>query len=86
MKDEKYKILKVKQTWIQIAISNMFTMTFIALCAWASKDSTWWTFVTGCIFLFWMSVRIASIYKESMNEFNTKQELLDWANSLPDDL
>ena len=86
MKDEKYRIFRVKQTWIQSAMSNMFTMTFIALCAWISKDSTWWTFLTGCIFLFWASVRISSIYKESTNEFNTKKELLAWVNSLPDDL
>lgn len=85
MKDDKYKIFKIKQTWVQSAISNMFTMLFIALCAYVSKDSAWWTFVTACIFLFWMSVRIASIHKESINEFNTKQELLDWVNSLPDD-
>jgi len=85
MKEDKFKVLRIKQTWLQSAISNMFTMLFIALCAYVSKDSNWWTFVTACIFLFWMSVRVNSMYKESVNEFYTKQELLDWVNSLPDD-
>ena len=85
MKHEKYKIFTKRQTLAESVMSNVITFTVIAFCAWVSQGSTWWTFLTGILFLFWFFTRCAAVYKENMNEFKTKAELLEWANSLPED-
>lgn len=79
-----YAIFDKRQTLAEKVLSNASTLTLLAFCSWVSKDSTWWTIVTGLIFLFWFFTMAAKIYKERQNEFETKADLQKWVDSLED--
>ena len=57
----------------------------LGLFIYVSRGSTWWTLVTGSMFVFGLTITLKNMIDESNNEFKTKKDLLDWVNSLPDD-
>lgn len=53
-------------------------LAFLAFCIWLSQGSTWWTFVTGCLFLLVFFSRVASLVKSSEMNFHSLDELQVW--------
>ena len=66
-------------------ILNSAIYSMLGLCIWISQGSKWWTLLTGILFLITFFGMIVSHYRKNTDAFYSKQELLDWANNLPDD-
>ena len=64
---------------------NTFTFLIVGLCVWVSKDSAWWTLVTGVLFLAFTWGRVSTLLKKDRLVFYSKEELKEWVDSLPVD-
>jgi hypothetical protein len=72
-------VIVYKESLAESMISDLATFGMILLCAWVSLGSAWWTFVTGCIFLFFIiSKAIAFTKSSSTLRFYSMDELQDW--------
>lgn len=78
------KVLDRRESLAQSVISDIVTFAFLVLCIWFSwhMGGGFWTFFTVCMFLLFISAKSTV---SSLQKFRTKRELLEWANSLPDD-
>ena len=76
VKDESCKKSFVRQATIFL---------FLGLFIYISRDSAWWTLITGSMFVFGMIITLKNMINESNNEFKTKADILKWVNSLEDD-
>lgn len=58
----------------------MTTMTFglLILCIVISRGSTWWTFLTGLLFLIYFVACVAASGKRNTRKFKTLGELETW--------
>lgn len=79
-----YAVFDKRSTLAEKILSNVITFAMLAFCAWVSQDSTWWTFVTGLIFLFWLFIMCTKTFTEKNNEFKTKADLQKWVDGLED--
>jgi len=80
-----YSILVAKESITKSIFRDMVTLFVISFLIYISRDSTWWTLVTGIMFLLFLFSRVANILKQNNHKFNSKAGLLKWANNLPDD-
>lgn len=69
----------------RVAAMFMFWI-FLAFMVWLSQGSTWWTFFFGLFALVVFAARILNFYDKNYCKFYTKAELLDFVNSLPDEV
>lgn len=79
---DEYKVLDRTESFVESFFSDLCTFSFLCFSIWLSHGSTWWTFVTGLMFLVFGLGKIATMFKIKVKAFTTKQELIDWANSL----
>lgn len=79
------KIYKPKRPMSEHILINIISYTLLAFCIWISQGSTLWTFLTGLLFLIGFFSAIWGWVAKHSDTFTTKKELLEWANSLPDD-
>ena len=79
---DNYSVFDARQTLSERITSNAVTLSFFALCAWLSNGSTWWTFLLGSFFIFYVFVAACSMQKKRLNRFKTKAELQAWVDSL----
>lgn len=72
-------IIIYKESLAQSIISDVATFGLILLCIWSSQGSIFWTFLTGCIFLFFAVVR-AAIFTNSHSHlrFYSLAEVREW--------
>lgn len=56
----------------------IFLYSLLAFCVWLSRDSTWWTLVSGLLFLLTFFSTVASLARESKTEFRSLDELQVW--------
>ena len=54
------------------------TLSFLAFCIWLSQGSTWWTFITGVLFLLVFFVRLAHVARANTTVFRGLDELHAW--------
>ena len=78
------KVFVKDETVIESIIKDFITFAMVAFCVYISQGSTWWTFVTGLMFLIFMAAKLTAIYSKA-KPFKTKAELQEWVDSLPDD-
>ncbi len=71
------------ETVVQSIIKDLFTCITCGFLVYVSQGSTWWTFVTGLMFILFMFAKVESIIKNN-NTFKTKEELQKWVDKLPD--
>jgi len=76
-------ILKVLRAeyGIKGVLSDLSTFGFLAFCIYISQGSTWWTFLTGCMFLFFLFAKTAHFFKTQPNVFYSYDEVIKWAES-----
>ena len=64
MKDVKFCILREnKETVLASIVKDTFTFSFLLLCIYISKGSNWWTFLTGVMFLLFLSAKNVPVDK-----------------------
>lgn len=72
-------VIIYKESLAQSLISDLATFGLILLCVWVSQGSTWWTLVTGCMFLFFVLARlIAFTHSDSTLRFYSLDEVQRW--------
>ena len=83
MKTEiKYAVFDRSESLLSSIIKDTFSLAVLALMVYISKDSTWWTLVTGLMFIAFLAGKAAVIIGESHKRFHTKEELSKWVESL----
>ena len=78
----KVKIIDRTETVIESVFKDVVTFSFLAFCVWISRNSTWWTFLTGTFFLIGFFCWMSKALEIKTNTFKTKADLLAWANAL----
>ena len=75
-------VLKVKETVIQSWAKDLFTLAVTAFMVYLSKDSTWWTLVTGTMFIGFLSIKVFALLKESENKFDNTDDVRAWLDRI----
>ena len=74
--------LKPKEGLLLSFARDLITFSFLGLCIYISKDSNWWTFFTGSLFLFLFWTRITSLMKKSSTTFTSYQSAIEYIEKL----
>ena len=83
-KQSKYGVLVQNESIKESIFKDVVTFSWLTFCIFISQNNTFWTLITGCMFLFWGAVKI----KQGLgmgNYFKTKEDLKNWVEQLPDD-
>ena len=70
--------IKEKENIIQSFFKDLITFSFIAFCVYISQDSTWWTFITGGMFLMFALIKIGNIINKSTTTFSSTEEAIKY--------
>ena len=73
-------LIKEKENIIQSIFKDLVTFGFIAFSVYISQGSTWWTFITGGMFLLFFTIKIGNLINKSSTTFNSKQDAIDYLN------
>jgi len=65
-------------------LKDLFTLFVIAFCVYISHGSTWWTFVTGTLFLLFVGTKLMYIWDKRKQIFSNKKDLLKYVKSMED--
>lgn len=84
-KDTSYAVFDKRETLAESIFKDLTTFAVVFLLVYVSRGSSWWTLVTGLMFIFIAFGKISSVVKKSHHVFKTKADLQDWVNKLPDD-
>ena len=83
MSDMKMAVFVKNETVMQSIYKDFVTGVMCAFLVYISQGSTWWTFVTGAMFILFIFAKMSSIISKN-NTFKTKAELQKWVDELPD--
>jgi len=50
-KDGKFFVFDATESLLVNILRNLFTLSILAFCVYISRGSTWWTFVSGLMFI-----------------------------------
>lgn len=84
-KETSYAVFDRRETLAESIIKDLTTFAVVFLLVYVSRGSSWWTLVTGLMFIFIAFGKIFRVVKKRHHVFKTKADLQDWANKLPDD-
>jgi len=71
--EQEIKILKIDETIAQSIIKDSFTLVVVALMVYISKDSTFWTIITGLMFILFLLAKICSGMSKTKTFTSTDQ-------------
>lgn len=74
--------IKEKEGIIQSAFKDFVTFSFIAFCIYISQGSTWWTFVTGGMFLMFFIIKVGNIINKDMTTFESNSDAIEYLKNL----
>lgn len=75
--EQEIKILKIDETVAQSIIKDSFTLVVVALMVYISKDSTFWTVITGLMFILFLWARIYSSLRK-IKAFTSTDQVRAW--------
>lgn len=78
----KFAVFDKRQSVGDSIFKDVTSLAVLCLMVYVSRDSSWWTLVTGLMFIAWMTVKISFITKQRYKTFKTKEELRAWVDSL----
>ena len=70
---QEIKVLKLDETVAQSIIKDSFTLVAVALMVYISKDSTFWTVITGLMFILFLWAKIYSSLRKTKTFTSTNQ-------------
>ncbi len=79
---ETIRIIDRTETIIESVVKDIITFVFIAFCIYISRGSTWWTFVTGLMFIFGLMLKLHALTYKNGRAIKTRKELNEWANTM----
>lgn len=77
-----YAVFDKRESIIGSVIKDITTLAVLVLMVYVSRDSNWWTLVTGAMFILWMVAKSAVITGRRYKTFQTKEALQAWVDSL----
>lgn len=75
----------LKESITQSIIRNIIMIASMSFCVYISKDSTFWTLVSGGLLLIILSSKLSSMISDTKNTFKSKNALQEWVDELPND-
>lgn len=75
-------LLKPKENILQSLFKDLVTFSMIAFCVYISQNNTWWTFVTGSLFLSVTLIKIKNLINERATTFKTIEEAKEYLDNL----
>lgn len=81
---KEYIFFNKKESMKESIIKDSFSMATQLFCIWVAYlgQSTFWVFISGILFLFFIMVKGMEIYKEKTNTFDTIEDLEEWLKTL----
>lgn len=73
---------KPREGFVLSVSRDLVTFGFILLCIYVSHGSTWWTFITGIIFLLFMVGKLNSILKRNTTTFDSEDDAIEYLQNL----
>jgi len=70
--------IKPKENILQSFVKDVTTFSMLAFCIYISQESTWWTFITGLMFLFLLWVKLQGLLKDNATTFNDKESAIKY--------
>ena len=71
-----------KQSIIKSFVNNFITFSMLAFCIYISQGSTWWTFLTGLIFLIFLWGRLCDFVENRVTTFKNKEAAIEYLKNL----
>ena len=82
MKDNpEYAVYEKGETFMSSLYKDIVTFSLLCFSIYISQGSTWWTFITGIMFLLFVFAKL-SLAMKRYNRFKTKEELQAWVDKL----
>lgn len=75
----------LKESITQSIVRNIIMIASMSFCVYISKDSTFWTFISGGLLLIILSSKLLSVINDTKNTFKSKEALQEWVDGLPND-
>jgi len=85
MKKAKYYIINKTESLMQSITKDLFTYVGLAFLIYISRESTFWTFITGGIFIMAFFGKIKLLFDERYKSFETIGELKQYVDSFKED-
>lgn len=82
---EKICVLQVKETVVQSWAKDLFTLIVLAFMVYLSQGSTWWTFVTGTMFIGFMGLKVFAAVRSSQNKFDSTDDVRAWLDRIDEE-
>jgi len=82
MNENKIVVIDRTESFLESFCSDLATFSFLGFSIWLSQGSTWWTWFTGVMFLIFAFGKLSVQANTKTKYFKTKEELIEWANSL----
>jgi hypothetical protein len=77
LKDVKLSIvIKPKESIVSSIIKDIVTFIVVGLLVYVSRDSSWWTLVTGLMFILFAWGKLASHCKNNVHVFGGKEDAI----------
>lgn len=73
-------VVKPKESIIQCAIKDLMTFVMLGFSVYISQQSTFWTFVTGLMFIMFAFIKVSAVYKKQVGTFTSKDEAIGFIN------
>ena len=77
-----HAVIDRTQSFMESFFSDLVTFGWLSFCIWMGMGSKFWTLITGTMFFVYLCGKLASMWRIKIKAFTTKQELVDWADSL----
>nr|DAE32122.1 MAG TPA: hypothetical protein [virus sp. ctn3M15]DAS93356.1 MAG TPA: hypothetical protein [Caudoviricetes sp.] len=82
VKDNNIIAYNASESLIESIIKDVFSGLMLGFCLYISHwaDSVFWTFITGLMFLFYLSIKLNRLIKDRVTKFKTWAEFKTWVD------
>jgi ABC-type bacteriocin/lantibiotic exporter with double-glycine peptidase domain len=81
-KEITYVVFNKTESLAESVLKDIISLVVVSLLVYISRGSTWWTLVTGTIFIMWSLAKISATMKSRQKRFNTKAEMQAWLDAI----
>lgn len=77
-------VIKPKESLAQSILKDFITITMLAFCVYISDKSTFWTFLTGAMFLVFLWIKADRFVNKQNHVFSSKEDAIEFIEKSPD--
>ena len=70
-----------KRSRFQSVFEDLVSLSVLSFCVYIGRDSTFWTFITGSLFLLFLVVGANATINRAQNNFDNKEDAIKYLNS-----